>query len=88
MHLPESYRDARYAPRQYPVMYLLDGDSSFHFATGTVHFMSEGLTGSTQIPELIVVPVPNTDRTRDLTGGRRPGPDVRAGVKSWCAPNP
>jgi len=67
VHLPESYRDARYAPRQYPVMYLLDGDSSFHFATGTVHFMSEGLTGSIQIPELIVVAVPNTHRTRDLT---------------------
>jgi len=67
VHLPESYRDARYAPRPYPVMYLLDGDSSFHVATGTVHFMSEGLTGSIQIPELIVVAVPNTDRTRDLT---------------------
>jgi predicted alpha/beta superfamily hydrolase len=67
VHLPDSYGDVRYGPRQYPVMYVLDGDSSFHFATGTVHFMSEGLTGSIQIPELIVVAVPNTDRTRDLT---------------------
>src|SRR5688572_31874686 len=67
VYLPESYRDAKYAPRHYPVMYLLDGDSSFHFATGIVHFMSAGLTGSIQIPELIVVAIPNTDRTRDLT---------------------
>jgi predicted alpha/beta superfamily hydrolase len=67
VHLPDSYGDTRYAPRRYPVMYLLDGDSSFHFVTGTVHFMSEGLTGSIQVPELIVVAIPNTDRTRDLT---------------------
>jgi predicted alpha/beta superfamily hydrolase len=67
VHLPESYGNSTYAPRRYPVMYVLDGDSSFHFATGAVHFMSEGLTGSIQIPELIVVAVPNTDRTRDLT---------------------
>jgi enterochelin esterase-like enzyme len=38
VHLPESYRDGKYAPRQYPVLYLLDGGPSFHFATGTVHF--------------------------------------------------
>jgi uncharacterized protein len=86
VHLPESYRDGKYAPRQYPVLYLLDGGPSFHFATGTVHFMSAGQSGSIQIPELIVVALPNTDRTRDLTPThslrRREGDDDDPSLKN------
>ena len=65
--VPDSYRDSKYAPRRYPVLYLLDGGANFHSATGTVRFMSSGLSGNIQIPELIIVAVLNTDRTRDLT---------------------
>jgi predicted alpha/beta superfamily hydrolase len=45
----------------------LDGDAHFQSATGVVQFMSSGINGNCQIPELIVVAIPNTDRTRDLT---------------------
>ena len=70
VYLPPSYDDTRYAPTDYPVLYLLDGDAHFHTVTGVVHFMSAGINGNLQIPELIVVAVPNTDRTRDLTPTR------------------
>jgi predicted alpha/beta superfamily hydrolase len=49
------------------VLYLLDGNANFYSAAGTVQFMSAGLSGNIQIPELIIVGVLNTDRTRDLT---------------------
>ena len=67
VYLPESYGDETNAPRRYPVLYLLDGDGHFHSATGVVQFMSSGINGNVQIPELIVVAIPNTNRTRDLT---------------------
>ena len=65
--LPASYQETKYAPRRYPVLYLLDGNTNFYSASGTVQFMSSGASGSIQIPELIIVAVLNTDRTRDLT---------------------
>jgi predicted alpha/beta superfamily hydrolase len=67
VYLPMSYKNTRYAPRSYPVLYLLDGGPLFHSATGVVQYMSSNINGNTQIPELIVVAVPNTNRTRDLT---------------------
>lgn len=59
VHLPGSYEQGT---QSYPVLYLLDGDAYFHSASGVVQFMS-----ATQIPEMIVVAIPNTNRTRDLT---------------------
>jgi len=44
---------------------LLDGDALFHTATGVVEFMSRN--GNDQIPELIIVAIPNSNRNRDLT---------------------
>lgn len=67
VHLPRSYEDDRFGLRSYPVLYLLDGDAHFHSASGVVQFMSAGINGNIQIPEMIVVAIPNTDRTRDLT---------------------
>jgi uncharacterized protein len=67
VHLPASYHDTIHAPQYYPVLYLLDGDSHFHSVTGVVNFMGAGINGNIQIPECIVVALPNTDRTRDLT---------------------
>ncbi|MBN2383847.1 hypothetical protein JXQ70_13310 [bacterium] len=47
----------------YPVMYVLDGETHFQHASGTVRFLSQnGL-----IPQMIVVAVPNTARYRDFT---------------------
>jgi len=47
----------------YPVLYLLDGDAHFHHTTGIIDFLSR--TGN--MSQMIVVALPNTDRTRDLT---------------------
>ncbi len=67
VYLPGSYRDNYFAPKKYPVLYLLDGYAHFHSASGVVQFMSEGLNGNMEIPEMIIVAIPNTVRTRDLT---------------------
>lgn len=67
VYLPASYNSDSGASQHYPVMYLLDGDAHFPSASGVVQFMSSGINGNVQIPELIVVAIPNTDRTRDLT---------------------
>lgn len=62
VHLPERY--AASPTTRYPVLYVLDGESHFlHVAT-----MVEFLARHGNIPEMIVVGVPNTDdRNRDLT---------------------
>jgi predicted alpha/beta superfamily hydrolase len=47
----------------YPVLYMTDGDAHMGHTASTIEF----LTRNGRIPELIVVGVTNTDRTRDLT---------------------
>ena len=47
----------------YPVLYMTDGDAHMTHTASTIEF----LTRNGRIPELIVVGVTNTDRTRDLT---------------------
>lgn len=48
---------------QYPVLYMTDGDQHLTHSRGTVDFLAaNGL-----MPQLIIVGVTNTDRTRDLT---------------------
>jgi len=66
VYLPASY-DARDTRHRYPVLYLLDGDGHFQSASGVVQFMSGGVNGNSQIPEMIVVAIPNTNRMRDLS---------------------
>ncbi len=64
--LPASYeQDEFYRQKRYPVVVLLDGDTHFQTATGLIKAMSAAETE--QIPEMIVVAVPNTNRNRDLT---------------------
>jgi len=65
VHLPQGYEAGQ---QRYPVMYLLDGDGHFHHTTGITDF----LTQQGYMPAMIVVAIPNTDRTRDLT----PEPDA------------
>ena len=68
VYLPASYDSDSGASQHYPVMYLLDGERHFPSASGIVQYMSSGINGrNVQIPELIVVAIPNTNRTRDLT---------------------
>ncbi len=60
IHVPQGYEGGQ---QHYPVMYLLDGDRHFHHTTGITQFLAQ----QGFIPAMIVVAIPNTDRTRDLT---------------------
>lgn len=63
VYLPDEYATSK---DRYPVMYLLDADWNFAAFTGMVHELSE-VIGNSVYPKCIVVSIPNTDRTRDLT---------------------
>jgi len=63
IYLPDSYAGSK---EKYPVIYLLDAEWNFAAFTGMVHELSEVIR-NTVYPQCIVVSVPNTDRTRDLT---------------------
>lgn len=64
-----------YAPDggPYPVLYVLDGDSHFHHASGIVSFLAE----SERIPEMLVVAVPNTNRSWELSPPTEAELDIR-----------
>lgn len=66
VHVPGSTQNNIYSPTRYPVIYLLDGDGHFDYLVGMMHQLSK-INGNTICPEMIVVGIPNTDRTRDLT---------------------
>ncbi len=66
VYLPRSYTNGVYLPKSYPVLYLLDGDWNFQYASGVVQFLGE-YNQVSAIPELIIVAIPNTDRLRDMT---------------------
>ena len=55
--------------QRFPVLYLLDGEGHFHSVVGLIQQLSQ-VNGNTIVPEMIVVGIPNTDRTRDLTPTR------------------
>lgn len=65
--LPASYH-AKANRQKYPVLYVLDAEWNFYWASEVMQFMSE----SRQIPEFIVVGVPNINREHDLTPTRYP----------------
>jgi len=57
---PASYGNGQ---RKYPVVYMTDGDRQLPHTAATIDFLSrEG-----RMPEVILVGITNTDRTRDLT---------------------
>ncbi len=61
--IPESAENSQ---KRFPVIYVLDGNAHFYSTVGMVHQLSVA-NGNTIIPEMIVVAIPNTNRTRDLT---------------------
>ncbi len=63
VHVPNTLKDSN---EKYPVVYLLDGDAHFVSVTGMLRQMSS-INGTTKVPKMIVVAIPNTDRMRDLT---------------------
>lgn len=60
VHVPDG------ANQKYPVVYVLDGDGHFSSVVGMIQQLST-INGNTMCPKMIVVGIPNTDRTRDLT---------------------
>lgn len=58
--------------KSYPVLYVLDGEWVFDFSVSCVDFLSNDKMG--QIPQMIVVGIPNTNRNKDL--GMNRGSDV------------
>ncbi|WP_160710882.1 alpha/beta hydrolase [Chitinophaga solisilvae] len=75
--LPETYRDTTIAPASYPVLYLFDGEWNTTHAAAIVQHLSKGMYA--MIPEMIVVGIHNTARTRDLTPTH--APTTRPGKK-------
>ena len=61
VYLPNSYAWAK--DRQYPVLYVLDGESSFLHTAASVNF----LAAQGEIPEMVVVGVDSAKRVRDYT---------------------
>jgi predicted alpha/beta superfamily hydrolase len=59
--LPDSYKWAK--DRQYPVLYLLDGETHYRHTFGSVAYLS----AQGEIPEMIVVALNSTVRIRDFT---------------------
>ncbi|HLA58571.1 MAG TPA: alpha/beta hydrolase-fold protein [Puia sp.] len=64
IYTPEGYK--RDHKSRFPVVYLLDGDGHFYSVAGMIQQLSE-INGNTICPEMVVVAILNTDRTRDLT---------------------
>jgi len=64
VYVPNS--SAQNSAQRYPVVYLLDGDAHFESVEGMIQQLSQ-VNGNTVVPEMIIVGIPNTDRTRDLT---------------------
>ena len=60
VHLPQGYNRVN---SRYPVFYLTDGDAQIHHTSGTIEFLAR----NNRMPQMIVVGVTNTQRTRDLT---------------------
>ena len=61
----------------YPVLYMTDGDAHMGHTASTIEF----LTQNGRIPDLIVVGVTNTDRTRDLTPAKSTDKDADGNLR-------
>lgn len=61
----------------YPVLYMTDGDAHMGHTASTIEF----LTQNGRIPDLIVVGVTNTDRTRDLTPAKSNDKDAGGNLR-------
>lgn len=66
VYVPDMKSTLPNSGQRYPVVYLLDGDGHFESVVGMIQQLSQ-VNGNTVLPEMIVVGIPNTDRTRDLT---------------------
>ena len=63
VHVPDGAANSK---ERLPVVYVLDGDGHFSSVVGMIQQLST-VNGNMMCPKMIVVGIPNTDRTRDLT---------------------
>jgi uncharacterized protein len=63
---------------RHPVLYVLDGEDNFHYASGVVRFRAMYRVS----PDMIVVGIVNTDRNRDMTPTRAKT-DFRGREAAW-----
>ncbi|QQT54577.1 alpha/beta hydrolase [Sphingobacterium multivorum] len=61
--VPESYENS--PKTNYPVIYILDGETNFNYLSSVYHYLSREPFGI--LPAAILVGITNNDRTRDLT---------------------
>ena len=66
VYVPDQGGNEIFSRQRYPVVYLLDGDAHFYSVVGMIQQLSS-VNGNMICPKMIVVGIPNTDRTRDLT---------------------
>jgi predicted alpha/beta superfamily hydrolase len=66
IYLPTNATNTAFIKHHYPVVYLLDGDVNFTSVAEIIQQLS-GANGNRVCPEMIVVGIANTNRTRDLT---------------------
>ena len=64
VHLPKSMRRLSSEKTKYPVLYVLDAKINFDAVIGMINQLN--VSGVMIIPEMIVVGIDNTNRTRDL----------------------
>ncbi|MDP4265510.1 MAG: alpha/beta hydrolase-fold protein [Bacteroidota bacterium] len=66
VYIPDGFSAADFARQRYPVVYLLDGEAHFISVVGMIQQLSE-VNNNMVCPKMIVVGIPNIDRTKDLT---------------------
>jgi len=63
VYVPNSLENGKPSNQKYPVVYLLDGEEHFYSLVGITNHLGKNAI----CPEMIIVGIVNTDRTRDLT---------------------
>lgn len=67
IHVPKGFWGMDDSMKNYPVTFVLDGESQFLNTVSAIDFLSASALGNDQMPLTIVVGIPNTNRNRDLT---------------------
>jgi uncharacterized protein len=67
IYLPDTYGAESARQKRYPVLFLLDGRAYFEVTAGIAHHLGSWNAAVQRIPDLIVVAIQNTKRSRDMT---------------------
>src|SRR5689334_2705377 len=66
IYIPDGASVEDLEKQRYPVVYLLDGEAHFASVVGMIQQLSE-VNNNMVCPKMIIVGIPNIDRTKDLT---------------------